>query len=233
MYKQFTNQAGIIIKPTSKRIGPGHMALAESHLGRKEIPGAESDPIIDSWFTYTTLGRGDDDMAYCSAFVTAMLEQAGLPSTKSAAAQSYMNWGIETSTPKYGDIAVIRYPNTWKGHVGFVHSFPADRPGFVKILGANQNDEVNLQAYRISEISSFRTLKTWPMSTTNIAASVGMAATVVPEVVAVLPNQEVITAVTDAMLPPEWQPAIQLIIQVVSFGYVIWRKWQKLKVDKA
>ena len=55
------------------------MKLAKAELAKdiKEIPGAGSNDEIEKYFKATTLGRQSDDVAWCAAFVSWCVKQAG------------------------------------------------------------------------------------------------------------------------------------------------------------
>lgn len=95
----------------------------------------------------------------CAAFVGAMLEDVGLLSSRSGAARSYLGWGVSLGAPLVGAIAVLsRPPSPTGGHVGFVVG--VDEFGRVMILGANQDNEVNIKPFDRGRILSYR----WPLA---------------------------------------------------------------------
>lgn len=88
-----------------------------------------------------------DEVAWCAAFVGAMLKRAGLPSTEALNARSYSEWGEEVleADVREGDIAVFsRNGSSWQGHVAFVSEVSASK---VKLRGGNQRDQVNEMWY--------------------------------------------------------------------------------------
>ncbi len=117
-----------------------------------------ANPLIVGFFAATDYGRpSGDTTAWCSAFVNWVLERsangktvAPMP-TRSAASNSFRNWGQVTSgktqatsgetglIPRKGDIAVFRNTtgNTNSGHVAFFVEFNASRTHLL-ILGGNQ-----------------------------------------------------------------------------------------------
>ena len=87
-----------------------------------------------------------------------MLEWSGIPSTRSAAARSYLDWGVELDIPRKGCVVVL-----WRGskdgasgHVGFFLYQTKDK---ITLLGGNQGDKVSVQSYDIDRVLSYR----WPL----------------------------------------------------------------------
>src|SRR5437763_10958974 len=54
-----------------------------------------ANPVIVAFFLATNLKPAGDTTAWCAAFVNWCLQRAGLPTTKSASSQSFVNqdWG--------------------------------------------------------------------------------------------------------------------------------------------
>lgn len=133
--------------------------IALSLYGEKEIKGNKHNPVIVNWFK--ELGHGwvnDDETAYCAAFMGYCLEKAGIESTKKLNARSYLEWGTPTKTPSIGDVVVFWRGNKdgWQGHVGFFVRATGDD---IYVLGGNQSDMVNIQAYPKSRLLGYRTVK--------------------------------------------------------------------------
>jgi uncharacterized protein (TIGR02594 family) len=86
-----------------------------------------------------------DEVPWCAAFVGSCLVRAGLPSSRSALAKSYLKYGVPVGTPLLGAIAVFNRgtdPNA--GHVGFV---VGDNGETVSVLGGNQGNKVSVVSY--------------------------------------------------------------------------------------
>lgn len=123
--------------------------IAQSHLGLKEIPGAEDNPEIVQMFA--DVGHSwvkDDETAWCAAFVGSCLERGGIPSTRKLNARSYMEWGtaVPLSEAAPGDIAVFwrGSRDSWKGHVAFLQSY---HDAVINVLGGNQHNQVSIDGY--------------------------------------------------------------------------------------
>ena len=130
---------------------PIEVALKE--YGQKEIVGDKHNARIVQYST--DIGNTwvrTDEVAWCSEFVNWCLLQAGIQGTKSAVARSFLTWGEETKTPKFGDIVVFGWDAT-NGHTGF---YVNETPDIVRVLGGNQSDEVNVTRYKKDKILSYR-----------------------------------------------------------------------------
>jgi uncharacterized protein (TIGR02594 family) len=133
-------------------------------LALKEVGTVEwaegSNPKVVAY--YRDAGHSevkDDAVAWCAAFVGAMLKRAGYPNTGSLAARSYLNWGeaVDPQKAQLGDICVFqRGGSTWQGHVGF---FAGWDNGRMKILGGNQKDSVNVSLYGTAALLGVRRAK--------------------------------------------------------------------------
>lgn len=111
------------------------MTIARAELGQKEIPGSADNARIVEYLNSTNVPASmqHDSTAWCAAFVSFCLIEAGKESLRNAWAASWMSYG-DSSSPVYGAIAARQ------GHVGFVVEKSAGR---VKLLGGNQGDSVS------------------------------------------------------------------------------------------
>lgn len=139
-----------------------HLDAALKEIGQKEIAGSVDNPRIVQYST--DIGNTwvkDDEVAWCSEFVNWCLLQAGIKGTKSAVARSFLTWGEETKTPQLGDLVIFGWTPT-SGHIGF---YINETPTTVRVLGGNQNDEVNITTYKKDKILSYRKV---PQETVDI-----------------------------------------------------------------
>jgi|WetSurMetagenome_2_1015567.scaffolds.fasta_scaffold33210_4 uncharacterized protein (TIGR02594 family) len=133
---------------------------AEKFTGLHEIKGAANESkILNFWQAIKMGGIKDDETPWCAAFVGACLENAGIKSTRTGWARSYMTWGIALSKPVYGCIVVFSRPGGG-GHVGFVIGM--DKTGRLLVLGGNQGDMVKVSPFDLTRVIAYR----WP-STIN------------------------------------------------------------------
>lgn len=133
-----------------------HLDIALKEYGTKAISGSEHNPRVVQYST--DIGNNwvtTDEVAWCSEFVNWCLLQAGIQGTKSAVARSFMNWGKETDKPKLGDIVILwREPvGSKNGHIGFYINETAHG---IRILGGNQDNEVNIKVFPRKYLLSYR-----------------------------------------------------------------------------
>ena len=144
------------------------VAYQEMRRGIKEMAGALHDPRILEYHATTTLKATTDEVAWCAAFVGWALKEAGLKGTRSAAARSYLQWGVGVSPvyPPVGAVVVLKRGGSIQpgpevleapGHVGFFWCH--DTPGHIVLLGGNQNNEVSLATFPVHRILGVRWLK--------------------------------------------------------------------------
>src|SRR5689334_8732913 len=116
---------------------PAWIAKALCYVGVREIPGPRHNPTIVSWWSRIGAFFRDDETPWCAAFVGGVLEEVGITSSRSAAARSYLQWGVKLPAPAMGAIVVFwrGSANGWSGHVGFVVG--KDQHGNLMVLGGN------------------------------------------------------------------------------------------------
>jgi len=126
------------------------MAIAEGERGVKEIAGASAHPSIVAYHATTSLKATSDEVPWCSSFANWVMAKAKYPYTKSAAARSWRDWGVECSLHQ-GAVVVFRR----KGghHVGFCVGHTST---MIRVLGGNQSNEVNIRNYRKTDLLSVR-----------------------------------------------------------------------------
>lgn len=135
---------------------PAWLTLARAHIGQQEIAGPRNNPVIVGW--WSTIHSGwftEDETPWCAAFAGAMLEQAGIRSSRSAASRSYETWGQPLAAPVPGCIVVFRRDGG--GHVGFVVG--RDAAGNLMVLGGNQGDAVSIKPFLRDRVLAYR----WPV----------------------------------------------------------------------
>ncbi len=141
------------------------LAREDCKRGIMEIPGPEHHPRIVEAHSRTTLNASTDEIPYCSSMMCLWIEDCGLGlhSTKSAAARSWLRWGIHISIPAFGAITVMKRGGSGQpganvldapGHVGLFIDQPT--PSEVTILGANQSNQVCERTYPADRILGFR-----------------------------------------------------------------------------
>jgi uncharacterized protein (TIGR02594 family) len=150
---------------------PRWLELAWGDLGPAETPGANHTARIVGY--YADVGHpqvADDETAWCAAFLGSCLERAGIPSTRSLVARSYLDWGEPQCEFRHGAIAVLsRTADPALGHVGFLVGQTTDA---VILLGGNQGDRVCVAAFPRSRLIALR----WPPNAPVIPGAEATAA---------------------------------------------------------
>lgn len=154
---------------TEKTDAPLHalpwLQIAEAYerMGILEVSGPKAHPMIVAFHKHTTLQATSDEIPWCSSFACACMEQAGLRSTRSAAARSWLKWGSALEGPSFGCIVVLDrsdHTNKNAAHVGFiVHTRVDDNIG---VLGGNQRNSVCIAPYNTARVLGYRWPLGWP-----------------------------------------------------------------------
>ncbi len=136
---------------------PAWLEQAWREAGVREVQGAASNSRILAFYADVGMsGVTSDEVAWCAAFVGACIERAGLRSTRSLLARSYSSWGQPIKDMRIGAIAVLsRGSDPALGHVGFVLG---EDDSQIFLLGGNQRDAVNVQAFDKTRVVGLR----WP-----------------------------------------------------------------------
>ena len=131
--------------------------LAEAEIGTLEVVGKKHNPKIVAYFKDAgNAGVTDDETAWCAAFVGAMLERAGIRSTRKLNARSYMEWGVPVGLEdaQMGDVVVFqRGDSAWQGHVGFYVGHGSTK---ITVLGGNQSNKVSTAPYPVAKLLGVR-----------------------------------------------------------------------------
>ncbi len=137
---------------------PPWLAFARIQLGTREVPGSGNNPsVIDYYAEAAHPEIKQDSVAWCAAFVGAMLKRAGIKPSGSLMARSYLDWGVPLEKPRLGCIVVFKRGAPPSGHVAFYVG------GNVKVLGGNQGDAVTIATMRRDSVLGFR----WPKDFTQ------------------------------------------------------------------
>jgi len=150
---------------------PCWLELAWAGLGVAETPGPTHNARVVGY--YADVGHPqvtDDETAWCAAFLGSCLERAGVRSTRSLMARSYLDWGEPQSEFRHGAIAVLsRTADPALGHVGFL---VGQTEGTVILLSGNQGDRVCVEAFPRSRLLALR----WPPNSPVITEAEATAA---------------------------------------------------------
>jgi uncharacterized protein (TIGR02594 family) len=134
---------------------PAWLKVAYAEIGQRRAPAGTSNPRVEEYNNATTLTGYDDKISWCSSFVNWCLAQAGIEGTRSALARSWVEWGEAIEKPVLGCVAVVTREGveSWKGHVGF---FIEATDEAVILLGGNQDEQVKLKAYPLTDLLALR-----------------------------------------------------------------------------
>lgn len=153
---------------------PKWMPIARGLIGVREIKGPEHAPeILQMWRDIKRGGIRNDETPWCAAFVGAVLERAGIVSSRFESAASYLTWGVQLAAPALG--CVVVFTREGGGHVGFVVG--QDQKGSLLVLGGNQSDAVNIRAFSRTRVSGYRwpSGQAMPLLTLPVLASVELS----------------------------------------------------------
>ena len=125
---------------------PPWFTWALHEIGTREIP-PNKGPAVRRYIALAHAGREGDP--WCAIFANAALESVGVSGTRSASSQSFRHDAhfIKLAGPALGAIAVFwrgADKNSGIGHVGFYRGALADH---VWVLGGNEGDMVQIEAY--------------------------------------------------------------------------------------
>lgn len=140
------------------RPAPAHYANAIGELlaGVNEIVGHEHNPRIVEYHATTTLAATNDEVPWCSSFVCWCVEQAGIASTRSARARSWLDWGLHGDAARGAIVVLSRGANPQSGHVGFFVEHDREQRFF--LLGGNQSNAVTIESFPWTRVLDVR----WP-----------------------------------------------------------------------
>ncbi len=144
---------------------PAWLERAWAELGTTEGPGNQDNPRVVAYYRDAGHpGVEHDAVAWCAAFVGAVLARSGQQSTRSLMARSYLQFGEPVENFRLGAVAVLTRGNDPAlGHVGFLVGESGET---VYLLGGNQSDAVTVSAFERSRLLALR----WPVEAPVTAA---------------------------------------------------------------
>lgn len=141
---------------------PAWLEIAKLELGVKEYRGSADNQAVvkylESVDALSQSAQRNDETPWCSAFVNWVMEQAGIQGTESAAARSWLSWGIPVDEPQEGCVVILSRgnPNGWQGHVGFFVDKTRKSAPYIRLLGGNQRDQVSVASYDADRVLGYR-----------------------------------------------------------------------------
>lgn len=197
--------------------------------GQHEIKGAQHNARIVAYHSATSLGASDDETPWCASFVNWVLQQEGHTGTNSAAARSFVNWGVDAELDHGAIVVLKRGTQAWQGHVGFLYDHDDTR---VWLLGGNQGDSVSIAEYRRSDVIAVRKPKGITDSKTVKVATVGGAAGITGLALAA---QQMLTeaeaALNGLVGQYDWVNPALSVVTVLSLGFVIYDRIRRMKLN--
>lgn len=136
-------------------VDPLWLELAKGEEGVAELPGRGNNERIVYYHSFTSLKATQDRVPWCASFACWCLEQARVPSPRSAAARDFLKWGRPIEKPEIGCIVVLKRGAPPAGHVGFYLGESPLGHG-VELLGGNQGDAVTRRWYPKADVLGYR-----------------------------------------------------------------------------
>ena len=138
---------GFVESANGRMAGSTAIAIGKEYAGMKERPNREELKNL--------VGVDPATVAWCAAFMNAVLDKAGSKGTGSLSARSFLNWGTATDNPGYGDVVVLkRGRSSSAGHVGFYEGMNPD--GTIRVFGGNQSNGVGTANFKASDVLGYR-----------------------------------------------------------------------------
>lgn len=143
--------------------------IARSYQERSvvEIPGSKHNPVILGFWKAIGINWGTtDEIAWCAAFVGAVLKEAGMPYLSTGMARNYQDYvrvlkkGKILQQPCYGCI-VVMWTGSLKGttgHIGFCVGVQKGKPDSIMVLAGNQGNKVGIDPFSKSKVLAY----IWP-----------------------------------------------------------------------
>lgn len=135
---------------------PLWMELARSHIGVREWDprhpgpkGETSNPVIEEWLRRAGVRHPDDEIAWCAAYLSSMMDDAGVANgLRTSSARACAGFGDRIAQPRLGCIVTFwrESPKSRKGHTGFFDRIDTAKSE-IWTLGGNQGNEVKVWHY--------------------------------------------------------------------------------------
>lgn len=215
------------MKPTEKQLEDAPwMRHALKYVGQKEIAGKNGhNQVIVSFFAKAKNPQiKNDETAWCSAFVNAIMFEAGWQGTWNLMAKSWLKWkyGDVVTVPRYGDIVIFdRTSDPAFGHVAFFEKWDSQ---YIYVLGGNQGNMVKSSPYLRSRLRGFR--RPNPLyrgkPTTPDISQVDKPVVTPPEAVTGAGGAVV---AAKPFIDGDWLVGAMVLITFAAFaGYMIWKR---------
>jgi uncharacterized protein (TIGR02594 family) len=135
---------------------PPWLTAARESIGLREVPGAETAPVIAKWLVQLGAWWADDETPWCGTAVAAWLRASGRSVAKNwFRAKGWLEWGLPIDHPCPG--AVVVFSRDGGGHVGIVVG--RDEVGRLLVIGGNQGNAVKISPFDTDRVIGYR----WPV----------------------------------------------------------------------
>lgn len=132
--------------------------VAKVELGVHETPGKDATARIIVYNAHTTLKATSDEVAWCSSLANFVTDITGFTGTHSAAARSWLDWGVVLDAPILGCIVIFDRKDA--SNLNAAHVAICDHPdisnGVVRVIGGNQGDCVSVARYPVAKVLGYR-----------------------------------------------------------------------------
>jgi uncharacterized protein (TIGR02594 family) len=135
------------------------LEIALKYYGQTAIAGEQTNAVVQEF--YRQAGHKEitgDETPWCSAFLIAVMKEAGYPHSDSLLARSWLHTGIEVTEPQLGDV-VIFWRIAREGLFGHVGIFISQDAGMVYTLGGNQKNSVCIAPFSKNQLLGYRRLE--------------------------------------------------------------------------
>jgi uncharacterized protein (TIGR02594 family) len=145
-----------------------HLDLAHRYLGIHEKAGDQDHPLIRWWLSLVALPNSPDETPWCSAFMSGLAWELGLPRSLSAAARSWLKVGtpiaLDDASTDHVDVVILKRGDgpqpglevlAAPGHVGLFHGLDA---GGLHLLAGNQSNAVTVATFPRDQVLGVRRL---------------------------------------------------------------------------
>lgn len=147
---------------------PPWMHTAIGEMGVKELSGSASNARIEEYRDTCSKDAGgnlgpwalrqdDGDIPWCSCFVNWCMLRAGIEPTRSAAARSWLSWGLDLDPTRRKRGAVVILTRKGGAHVALDTGETGASGGWL-LCGGNQGNRVSIAPYAESRVQGYR----WP-----------------------------------------------------------------------
>lgn len=145
-----------LVNDAAATVEPLWMSLARKTIGIREFTprnpgphGETSNPVIEDWQRRAGIRRPDDEIAWCGAWLSAMMDDAGVANgLHTSGARACSGFGQKIAQPRVGCVVTFwrESPTGRKGHTGLFDHIDTAK-GEIWTLGGNQGNEVKVWHY--------------------------------------------------------------------------------------